>query len=322
MAHVQRPNLSLAEQPVYTAVTAHGANRKEPRDPMATVQRDDIHLAFRQWGARTDPVLLLVHGFTCQLIHWPQPLIDALVASGLRVVAFDNRDVGQSSRIDVKTPTFDEARKGAAAVYSLDDMADDAIAVLNHIGQAKAHIIGFSMGGMIGQTIALRYRERIASLTSIASSTGNPDLPGAAPDVWQAFVREIPGEPDKARAGRREGWQALGGKTYPSNEVGLGQLVDMEIARGLDNDGMIRQLGALVHAGSRSDALRSVTSLPTLVIHGTADALVPAEAAEDTANSIEGAQQWLIDDMGHDLPDPLLGPIAERISEHVHGCCR
>lgn len=285
---------------------------------MAIVQRDNLHLAFSQWGARTDPVLLLIHGFTCQLIHWPQPLIDALVERGLRVVAFDNRDIGASSRLALQTPTFNEVRKGAAAVYGLDDLADDAIAVLDHIGQAQAHVIGFSMGGMIGQNMALRYRDRLASLTSIASSTGNPTLPGATPAVWQAFVREIPADLDTARANRVDGWQALGGKTYPSNKVGLGQLVDEELSRGLDNDGMIRQLGALVHGGSRSDALREVRDLATLVIHGTADELVPPPAAEDTASCIDGAQLWLIENMGHDLPDPLLESIAIRISEHVH----
>ncbi len=284
---------------------------------MATVQRDNFHLTFRQWGARTDPVLLLIHGFTCQLIHWPQPLIDSLVARGLRVIAFDNRDVGASGRISAKTPTFDEARKGAAAAYSLDDMADDAIAVLDHIGQATAHVVGFSMGGMIGQNMALRHRDRLASLTSVASSTGNPSLPGATPAVWQAFVREIPTDPDAARAARVEGWQALGGQTYLSSDVGLGQLVDQELSRGLDNNGMIRQLLALIHGGSRSDALRGVRNLATLVIHGTADELVPPAAAEDTAECIAGANLWLIEDMGHDLPDPLLQPMAERIAEHV-----
>lgn len=285
---------------------------------MATVQRHDIQLAFRQWGARTDPALLLIHGFTCQLIHWPQPMIDALVAHGLRVIAFDNRDVGRSSRVDAPTPTFDEARKGAAAVYTLDELADDAIAVLDHIGQAQAHVVGFSMGGMIGQNMAIRYRSRLASLTSVASSTGNPSLPGATPSVWQAFVREIPTNLDAARTARLQGWQALGGPTYPSGEVGLGQLVDQELSRGLDNDGMIRQLGALVHGGTRCAALAEVRDLATLVIHGSADELVPPAAAEDTAHCIEGAQLWLIENMGHDLPDPWLKPIADRIAEHVH----
>ena len=215
------------------------------------------------------------------------------------------------------TPSFDEARKGAPAVYSLNDLAGDAIAVLNHVGRAQAHVVGFSMGGMIGQLLAIDHPDRVSSLTSMASSTGNPSLPGAETSVWQAFVRELAEDCDTAIEQLQEGWNALGGPTYRSTEVGLGRLAAESVDRGITASGRVRQLLALIHAGSRCDALASVTT-PTLVLHGSADGLVPPAAAEDTARCISGAELEIIDDMGHDLPEPLIERLADRIAEHIH----
>lgn len=285
---------------------------------MPIARNGEIELAFTQKGSRSDPTVLLVHGYTCQSIHWPAVFVDALVDRGLRVITFDNRDAGASSHLDhVETPSFDEARKGAPAVYTLDDLADDAIAVLDHVGRAKAHVVGFSMGGMIGQLLAINAPHRVNSLTSVASSTGNPELPGAEVAVWQAFVRELDDDRESAITQLIEGWNALGGATYPSDTMGLGQLAEASYDRGVTASGRVRQLLALIHGGSRCDALASV-STPTLVLHGSADGLVPPAAAEDTARCIPGAALKIIDGMGHDLPDPLLEPIADRIAAHIH----
>lgn len=276
-----------------------------------------VNLAFEQRGSRSDPAVLLIHGYTCQRMHWPAAFVDALVDRNLRVVTFDNRDAGESSHLDdLPTASFDEARKGAPAVYTLDDLASDAIAVLDHIGRAEAHVVGFSMGGMIGQLLAIHYPERVRSLTSMASSTGNPALPGAEVAVWQAFVRELADDRDTAIEQLQAGWEALGGTTYSSTKLGLGQLAAASYDRGITASGRVRQLLALIHGGNRCAALRSVTA-PTLVIHGSADGLVPPAAAEDTARSIPGAELAMIDDMGHDLPDPLIEALANRVADHV-----
>lgn len=237
----------------------------------------------------------------------------------------DNRDMGLSSKLDA--PSLDLAAilddpTQCQPAYSLQSMAADAIGLLNHLGQAGAHVVGLSMGGMIAQQMAIDYPDRIYSLTSIMSSTSNPDLPPGSADAMAAFISlpDTLGEPGADREAaikhHRNGWSVIGGKHYDSTKVGLARLAEAAYDRGYSEDGFKRQLLAIRSAADRTTDLGAL-KIPTLVIHGAADPLVPLAAGEATANAIPNAQLAVIEQMGHDLSDPLLDDIADLIIEHV-----
>ena len=284
-------------------------------------QSGTIHFAYR--GARADPRVLFIHGLGCQMVHWPESLVGGVVEAGLCAVTFDNRDIGLSEGPDAPPPTLAEllaASTDARALtppYSLSDMAADAVALLNHLGQAGAHVIGVSMGGMIGQRMAMEHAERVYSLTSIMSSTGNPALPGPTPDAIAALTRSMSsGSPVEAIENALRAAEVLAGPHYPSEEVGMARFTRQAMERAYRPDGVARQLAAILADGDRRAALAQV-SAPTLVIHGTADPLVPVEAGRDTAAIIPGARYVEIDKLGHDLPEPVMGQMAQAITEHI-----
>lgn len=283
---------------------------------MPTFSRDGITLYYEQHGARANPTVLLIHGFTCQLVHWPAALIDALTAAGYRVVGFDNRDAGLSSHLDQHAVARIESvladRGSHAPAYGIADMAADAVALLDHLGQSGAHVVGFSMGGMIGQRMALDHPQRVFSLTSIASSTSDPDLPGADRTVFDAFVATPPDGRREAIRHLRRAWQALGGAHFDSARVGLGRYVEAAYDRGYSSAGAARQLLAILHATPRGDALTAIDT-PALVIHGGVDGLVPPAAGERTAAALRNGRLCVLKRMGHDLPEPLLGEIGGEI---------
>lgn len=283
---------------------------------MPRFQTGDITLYYEQHGARANPAVLLIHGLTCQLIHWHRPLIDRLTAAGYRVVTLDNRDVGLSSRLDQHDAgSIEEVMsnpRGIPAPYGVQDLAGDCRALLDHLGQSGAHLIGFSMGGMIAQRLALDAPERAFSITCIASSTSDPDLPGADRTAFDAFVATPPAAREAAIAHLANGWRVLGGSHYDSTRVGLGRFAEAAFDRGYSAKGAARQLLAILHAAPRGEALRAL-DLPALVIHGDADPLVPLAAGERTAECLNGARLAVFKDLGHDLPEPLLGAMADEI---------
>jgi pimeloyl-ACP methyl ester carboxylesterase len=287
---------------------------------MPTFRRDGFDLYYEQFGSRASPIVMLIHGLTCQLIHWPQPLIDRLTGAGYRVVAFDNRDVGRSGKLDQHDMgTLEQVMASAratAAPYCLADMAHDTRALLDFLGQSGAHLVGFSMGGMIAQRLALDSPERVFSITSIASSTSDPDLPGGQRAAFDAFVSTPPADRTAAITHLANGWRALGGPHFDSTRVGLARLAERAFDRGYSAGGAARQLLAILHARPRGEALGQLR-VPALVIHGDADPLVPVAAGERTAASIPGARLTRFDRLGHDLPDPLLGAIADEIIRHL-----
>ena len=294
---------------------------------MPTFEATGISIHFEQQGARTDPPLLLLHGIGCQLVQWPQQFIDGLTARGLRVIYPDNRDVGLSGKLSAHG-RMDLAQVMTAmgtgtpvdAPYSLADMAEDARALLDHLGLMDAHVLGVSMGGMIAQHLAIAHPERVRSLISVMSSSGDPELPAATPEAAAALVA-APAGTDRASliAHQENVWNLIGGPRYHSSEEGIGKLAARAIDRMVYPEGFARQLAAIVADGSRVTRLGGITA-PTLVIHGDQDPLVPLAAGESTASAIPGATLEVVSGMGHDLPEtliPLLVEIIERFTERV-----
>ena len=292
---------------------------------MASFQASGGAIHFRCRGARANPRALFVHGLGCQLVQWPHSLIDGLVARGLCAVTFDNRDVGFSDGDDTPPPTVEQllaASTDPTALtppYTLSDMARDAVDLLDHLGQGGAHVIGVSMGGMIGQRMAIEHTHRVYTLTSIMSSTGNPELPGPTPEAVAALVSTMDIEnAETAIARGLEASRVLSGAVFPSEEVGIARFTRQAVERAYRPDGVARQLAAILTDGDRRGALAGL-SVPTLVIHGNADPLVPVAAGRDTAAAIAGARYLEIDQLGHDLPEPVMDDIVEAISAHILG---
>lgn len=260
-----------------------------------------ISITYEDKGPRDAPVILLVMGLGGQLTLWPDEFVDALNARGFRTIRYDNRDVGLSTRFDaagvpnikwmfVKTALGLRAR----SPYTLADMAADGMALLDHLGIARAHIVGASMGGMIAQHIAARYPDRTLSLTSIMSSTGNRRLPRAKKEAMDVLTkRPMSGDKEDLIAYSVNAARVIGSPAYPADEERLQRRVRSDFDRGWYPQGVARQMAAVVADGDRRRMLRTIAA-PTLVIHGEADPLVPLEAGRDTAANIPGARMTVI----------------------------
>jgi pimeloyl-ACP methyl ester carboxylesterase len=287
---------------------------------MPRFETNGLTLHYEQYGARAAPPLVLIHGWSCQLTLWPKTLVEGLAERRLRVIALDNRDIGLSQKLtEDPAPTVASvlANPTKPPRYTLTDMANDVIGLMNHLGQAGAHVVGFSMGGMIAQRLAIGHPERVYSLTSIASTTGNPSLPRADAAAAEAFLRDPPLRPRTATIEFvRNGWNVIGGPHYKSTECGLGKLTEAAYDRAFSPDGNARQLAAIFADGNRAPALANVRA-PTLVIHGAVDPLVPPAAGEDTAKAVPGAKLMMIPKMGHDLPEPLIPQLVDAIASHA-----
>ena len=280
-----------------------------------------ITLEYETLGTATDPAVLLIMGFGAQLINWSDQFCQILVNQGFYVIRFDNRDCGLSTKFDgvVVDPN---AVVGAALTgqelpavpYTLSDMAQDAIELLNHLGLESAHILGASMGGMIAQTLVIEHPERARSLISLFSVTGEMEY--GAPTAEAAEVLLGPPPSDRQayiEASPKYGvWQS---KRY-FDEVA----VKREAARAFDRsfypEGSSRQLAAIYASGSRAEQLQKLQT-PTLVIHGTDDTLLPPDGGKRTAELVPGSTFLLVADMGHDLPEPLLPLITGAMTAHM-----
>jgi pimeloyl-ACP methyl ester carboxylesterase len=281
-----------------------------------SAERDPAHAA--------RPAVLLVMGLGMQLTAWPPAMLAALEEAGFRVVCFDNRDAGLSTAFDaLGKPNLLWAslkyKLGMvpAAPYSLEDMAADAVGVLDGLQIQQAHVVGVSMGGMVAQRIALAAPQRVLSLTSIMSSSGARGLPQAAPHVMQAMLSRPTGTSmDAAVAHSVRLFQAIGSPAYPTPEAELRARVVASVQRSLRPAGTLRQMMAVVADFGRAALLGRITS-PTLVIHGKADPLVPFACGEDTARRIPGARLVAIEGMGHDLPPEPLRQILDALIPHL-----
>jgi pimeloyl-ACP methyl ester carboxylesterase len=280
--------------------------------------------ALRDASFSGKPTVLLIMGLGLQLIAWPKEMVDGLEAAGYRVIRFDNRDAGLSSRMEsMGKPNLMWAslqyKLGftPAAPYSLSDMAADAIGVLDALGVAQAHVVGVSMGGMIAQRVALAAPQRVRSLTSIMSSSGAKGLPGPTPEVLRAMLSRPMGSSKAAVIDHSVAlFRAIGSPAFPLPEVELRARITAGVERALYPVGTLRQMVAVVSDHARAALLPRVTA-PTLVVHGTADPLVPLACGEDTARRIPGANLVTIEGMGHDLPPEPVRRILAALLPHL-----
>ena len=283
-----------------------------------------ISITFEDKGPRDAPAILLVMGLGGQLTLWPDEFVDALNARGFRTIRYDNRDVGLSTRFDAAgVPNLkwmfvkSLLRLPVRSAYTLADMAADGVALLDHLGIARAHIVGVSMGGMISQHIAARYPDRVLSLTSVMSTTGNSRLPRAQKEAMQVLTsRPMSGDPEDLIAYSVRAAKVIGSPGYPPDEERLQRRVRSDFERGWYPQGVARQMAAIVADGDRRPMLKSIGA-PTLVIHGEGDPLVPLAGGRDTADNIPGARLITIPGMGHDLPLGLVDTLADAIAGHA-----
>jgi pimeloyl-ACP methyl ester carboxylesterase len=263
------------------------------------------------------PVVLLIMGLGMQLIAWPPGFVRGLTNAGFRVVRFDNRDSGLSDHLHHhgKPNVMWQSLKYKLGLkikppYSLDDMALDALGVLDALQIDTAHVVGVSMGGMVAQRVALAAPQRVATLTSIMSSSGARGLPAAAPAVMRQMFSQPgarPGETAEQAAVEHsvKFFQLIGSPAFPPDVAYLRDRVTMSTQRSHNPHGLLRQMVAVAADSKRADQLQTL-NVPTLVLHGKADPLVPFACGEDTARRIPGAHLVGIDGMGHDLPPPVV----------------
>ena len=295
---------------------------------MARTRANRIEIEYDDAGPRNAPVVLLIMGLGAQLVRWPQELVDSLVARGYRVIRFDNRDVGLSTKFDDRGMpsivwTAMQARIGRTPMlpYTLTDMADDAVGLLDSLGIDAAHIVGASMGGMIAQLVAARHPARTLSLTSIMSTTGRPAHSRPTMRTTALLLRHPrTDDVDAIVAHGTAAARAIGGE-FPMDDDFMAQRIRDETMRNRCPAGFVRQMAAIIADGDRSRRLATITA-PTLVIHGTADPLVPVEGGRDTARAIPGARLLEIDGMGHTLPPPLIDTVVGAIDDHARSARR
>jgi len=294
--------------------------------PTVTTPNTGIEIFYEDRGDPSAEVILLVMGLGAQMTLWPDELVAALVGDGFRVIRYDNRDIGLSQKFEGKrapSPPVQVLRKKigfpAKVPYTLKDMADDGIGLLDALGIARAHIVGASMGGMIAQLMAVHHGERLASLTSIMSTTGNGKLPQAEKHAIDALVAPIQSmEEESLVAHGLNIAKNIGSPGYPFDPEQQRERVLLNMRRSVYPAGLPRQLAAIIDDGCRRSRLANVT-VPTLVMHGEADPLVKLEAGEDTAKHISGARLVTIPGWGHDLPIALIPRIASEIAGHARG---
>ncbi|HEX3793039.1 MAG TPA: alpha/beta hydrolase [Acidimicrobiales bacterium] len=280
---------------------------------MPTAHVNGIDIAYEVSGDPADPALLLVMGLGAQLIVWPEAFINQLTKHGLYVISYDNRDVGLSTKLE-GLPDVVGLFGGdfTSAPYTIEDMADDGVALLRHLGIAKAHVAGASMGGMIVQAMVIHHPDVFITATSVMSTTGDRSVGQPTGEALSALLRPIATNRDEAIAGSVEGAKIIGSPGYPAGDDVVAARAAESYDRGYFPEGTARQLASILSAVDRTEGLHGVT-IPFLVIHGEADPLVQPSGGEATAAAVPGAKLLTIPGMGHDLPDELIGQIVDAI---------
>jgi pimeloyl-ACP methyl ester carboxylesterase len=278
-------------------------------------------VCFRDSGDEADPAILLIAGLGEDLTFWTGSFVDSLVAQGFRVIAMDNRDVGQSMFATTPAPSLWRQLMGRPRrdAYSLADMASDCVGVLDHLGIAQVHLVGRSMGGMIAQTIAATEPQRVLSLTSIYSTTGASKVGQPALSTIRLLVAAPPKNRTAAVRNHLRITRHIAGAAYPIDDAAEAAIS----ARGWDRSagdpaaGVARQIQAIQCSGDRTAQLSRITA-PTLVINGDRDLMVHPSGGTATVNAIRSAQHVVIPGMGHHIPETLVDPITQYISQHAH----
>jgi pimeloyl-ACP methyl ester carboxylesterase len=272
-----------------------------------TAHANGIDIVYEAFGDRVDPTVLLVMGLGTQMLGWDEKFCDLLAGRGFHVIRFDNRDVGRSTMIESGPRADVIAAAGgdlSSASYTLDEMADDCAGLLDELGVDAAHVVGASQGGMIAQTLAIRRPERVLSLVSIMSMTGNPMVGQPHPEALPALLARPPDDREGFVEFVVRAWRVIGSPGFERDEAELRALAAASFDRGIHPDGTARQLVAVLASGDRTEALRRL-DVPTVVIHGTDDPLIDVSGGKATAEAIPGAELVLIEGMGHDLPRAL-----------------
>ncbi len=292
--------------------------------PPQIARTNGIELCYEIFGRPDAEPMLLIMGLGAQMIHWDDDFCRQLAARGFRVIRFDNRDIGKSTRLSggkrltpVELLKLRFLRIPVQAPYKIHDMARDVIGLLDVLGINSAHLVGASMGGMIAQEIAIAFPERVRSLTSIMSTTGDPKVPPPTREAAAVLMAPPPKSKDEYLARHGQTWKILRAGSFPEDEALDRSRAERTFERGLNPAGVGRQLRAVLASGSRKQRLASVKA-PTLVIHGTVDPLVHPAGGRDTAASIPGARLLMIEGMGHALPIRMWPQIIDAIDRHAH----
>ena len=296
-----------------------------PHQPPKIARANGIDICYEIFGdAQAEPMLLIM-GLAAQMVLWDDAFCEQLAARGFRVIRFDNRDIGQSGKLTGgKRLTALELLKlrflkiPVAAPYKIIDMARDTTSLMDVLGITSAHLVGASMGGMIAQEIAISFPQRVRSLTSIMSTTGNPKVPPPSKQAAAMLMAPPPATKEEYFARFAQTWKILRVGSFPEDEALDPSRAARIYSRGLNPAGVGRQLRAILGSGSRQLRLASVTA-PTLVIHGTVDPLVHPMGGKDTAASIPGAKLMMVQGMGHAIPIPMWPQIIDAIDKHAHG---
>lgn len=293
---------------------------------MAKVKAQSINLEVETFGDKGKPAVILIAGLGFQLIDWPVSFCEALAEVGFHVVRFDNRDVGKSDRLEhLGLPDMEKviaARSGGdipEVPYSLNEMAEDVVHMLDALGLEKAHIVGMSMGGMITQLMAIHHSNRCLSMTSIMSSSGEASVSVPDPEAMAAIsgAPASPARDDIITFGLGVN-DVIGSPGFRWDRGALSAHIGHCVDRGVSPTGYMRQMAAVFTAPSRRDDLKKIT-VPALVIHGTDDRLVPISAGQDTADHIPGSIMVPVEGMGHDLSPDLCVRLAEIMIPHLKG---
>jgi pimeloyl-ACP methyl ester carboxylesterase len=277
-----------------------------------------VTLCYEAFGDPDETPILLIMGLATQMIAWHEDFCTELAERGFYVVRFDNRDIGRSTHFDFQPPTVKQmlTRRLGPEQYTLSDMAEDAAVLLRELEIAPAHVVGASMGGMIGQMLAAEHPEAVRSLTSIMSTTGSRRQGQPAFSVYRYLLRPPPRDRDGYIQRSAEIFGLVGSTGFERDEAYIRERAARSFDRGFDVRAGGRQLGAIIASGDRTKVLESIKA-PTLVIHGTVDKMVRPSGGRATAKAIPGARLMMIEGMGHDLPRGVWPQIIDGISEHA-----
>jgi pimeloyl-ACP methyl ester carboxylesterase len=278
------------------------------------VSVNGLEIEYATEGDPSDPALLLVMGLGAQLTTWPKGFVDGLRQRGFYVILFDNRDSGLSTKFE-GLPDIAALFTGAdlsSTPYRIEDMADDAAALLAVLGVDKAHVVGASMGGMITQALVINHAELFLSATSIMSTTGDRAVGAPTGEAMAALLRPVASSRDEAIQASVEGSLVIGSPGYPTDQHVLRERAAAAYDRSYCPEGTVRQLGAILGSPDRTEGLQGV-GMPFLVVHGEADPLVTLSGGEATAAAVPGSKLLTIPGMGHDLPEALWGTVTDAI---------
>jgi pimeloyl-ACP methyl ester carboxylesterase len=282
-----------------------------------------IEIEYETFGDAGNDPLLLVMGLGAQLTLWDEDFCQMLADRGFFAIRYDNRDVGLSTYFDAAgAPDLMKMMMASAsgdpvdAAYTLGDMADDAAGLLDALSIDRAHVVGASMGGMIAQAIAIRHSTRVKSLVSVMSTTGGPDAEPAKPEVMAALMKPAAPSREAQIEQSLELNATIASPGFPGDEQRTRDRIARDYDRAFHPEGTQRQMAAIVTSGSRLDGLAGL-KMPTLVIHGDADVLVPPSNGKQTANAIPGSELMSVEGMGHDFPPAIFGRITDAIARNA-----